>query len=70
MRLLTVQIDLDKATPVELEPALNQMLAMLRLRGIPLVDGVGHTLRGNTGQHVGYWSIQPNIDPSKKENER
>lgn len=62
MRLLTIQIDLDKAEMglCELEPTLNRMLATMRLRGIPLVDGIAHTLKGNTGQHLGYWSVQPN----------
>lgn len=62
MRLLTIQIDLD-ALPtgiVEIEPTLNRMMATLRLRGIPLVDGMAHTLSGSTGKHAGYFSVQPN----------
>lgn len=68
MRLVTIQIDLDKLELglSELEPTLNRMLATIRLRGVPLVDGIAHTLKGERGQHLGYWSIQPN---KKKEKE-
>lgn len=61
MRLLTIQIDLDNMPngSADIEPALNRALAHLRLRGIPLMDGIAHTIKTDTGRSLGYWSVQP-----------
>jgi hypothetical protein len=61
VRNLTIQIDIDALSRglSEVERGVNQAIARMQLSGIPLVDGIAHTLTGEHGQHIGHWSVEP-----------